>query len=156
MAKIILRPAEPAEADILTALTHRSKSHRGYAAEELERMERTRDMLTVSSRAIQDGRVVVAERNGDVAGYYQLGGEAPDGELTDMFLDPEVIGTGLGRILWKHATESARTAGFRTLTWESDPHAEPFYLHMGAERIGSREVAPGRVLPVMRASLHPA
>ncbi|GAA2608230.1 GNAT family N-acetyltransferase [Streptomyces axinellae] len=153
MAKIILRPAEPAEADILTALTQRSKSHWGYTAEELER---NRDMLTVSPREIRDGRVVVAERNGDLAGYYQLGGEPPDGELSDMFLDPEVIGTGLGRILWQHATESARAAGFRTLTWDSDPHAEPFYLHMGAERIGSREVAPGRVLVVMKATLPPA
>jgi GNAT superfamily N-acetyltransferase len=153
MAKIIIRPAEPAEADILTALTRRSKSHWGYDEEALEHM---RDMLTVSPQTIRNGQVVVAERNGVVAGYYQLDGEAPHGELADMFLDPDVIGTGLGRILWQHATESARSSGFQTLTWESDPHAEPFYLHMGAERIDSHEVAPGRVLPVMRATLHPA
>jgi GNAT superfamily N-acetyltransferase len=71
----------------------------------------------------------------------------------DSFLEPAVIGTGLGRMLWEHAVKSASERGFHTLTLESDPHAEPFYLRMGAERIGEREVAPGRVLPLMRTTL---
>jgi hypothetical protein len=56
-------------------------------------------------------------------------------------------------MLWEHAVASALERGFQTLSLESDPNAEPFYLHMGAERIGEREVTPGRVLPVMRARL---
>jgi GNAT superfamily N-acetyltransferase len=37
---------------------------------------------------------------------------APNGELADLFLETEVIGTGLGRALWEHAVASARSAGF--------------------------------------------
>jgi GNAT superfamily N-acetyltransferase len=88
-------------------------------------------------------------------GYYQIAGEPPHGELADLFLEPEVIGTGLGRALWEHAVTSARRAGFHTLTLESDPHAERFYLRMGAERIGEREVTPGRALPVLQVTFHP-
>ncbi|MFG3256299.1 GNAT family N-acetyltransferase [Streptomyces sp. NPDC048172] len=146
----LLRRARPSEAEALTALTRRSKAHWGYPPEVLERL---RELLSVSAEAIRDGHVVVAERDGVLLGYYQLAGEPPDGELADMFLDPGVIGTGLGRTLWEHAARSAREAGHRTLTWESDPHAEAFYRHMGAERVGAREVAPGRVLPVMRADV---
>ncbi|MEU5269735.1 GNAT family N-acetyltransferase [Streptomyces hygroscopicus] len=153
MNEIILRTAEPDEAGVLTALTRRSKGHWGYPQAMLDRMA---EMLSVSSATVRDGHVVVAERNGVVAGYYQITGEPPHGELADLFLEPEAIGTGLGRTLWEHAVASARSAGFHTLTLESDPHAEGFYLRMGAERIGEREVAPGRVLPVLRVTIHTA
>jgi len=146
----VLRPARPSEADEITALTLRSKGYWAYDPEVLEGM---RPMLTMSPDRIRDDRVVVAEQDGMLLGYYQLGGEPPDGELVDLFIEPQVIGTGLGRLLWNHAVTSALKRGFRTLSLESDPNAEGFYLRMGAERIGWREVAPGRVLPAMRARL---
>jgi GNAT superfamily N-acetyltransferase len=146
----VLRPALPSDADDITAVTLRSKAYWGYDREVLERM---RPMLTMNPDQIRDDRIVVAEQDGTLLGYYQLGGEPPDGELVDLFVEPQVIGTGLGRLLWQHAVASARRRGFRTLSLESDPHAEPFYLRMGAERIGGGEVTPGRVLRVMRARL---
>jgi len=149
MGQIRMRPAEPGEADQITALARRSKGYWGYGQDALDRM---RDLLTVSADQIRAGVVVVAEQDGGLLGYYQLGGEPPDGELMDMFVEPAVIGTGLGRRLWEHAISSARARGFESLTLESDPHAEPFYLRMGADRIGQREVAAERVLPLMRAS----
>lgn len=149
---IHMRPARPDEAAALTALTRRSKAHWGYPP---EMMEKWAGLLTLSPDTLRDGNVVVAERERDgvVVGYYQLAGEPPHGELADLFIEPEAIGTGLGRTLWEHAVTAARRAGFRTLTVESDPHAEGFYLRMGAERTGEREVAPGRLLPVLRVTL---
>jgi GNAT superfamily N-acetyltransferase len=70
-------------------------------------------------------------------GYYQLGGEPPNGELMDMFIEPAVIGTGLGRMLWEHTVRSASERVFHSLTLESDPHAEPFYLRMGPHALAS-------------------
>ncbi|MFF2656194.1 GNAT family N-acetyltransferase [Kitasatospora sp. NPDC058032] len=152
MNQILLRTADPDEAELLSALTRRSKGHWGYPQAMLDRMA---DVLSISSATIRDGHVVVAERGGTVLGYYQLAGEPPHGELADLFLEPGAIGTGLGRALWEHALTSARSAGFHTLTLESDPHAEGFYLRMGAERTGDREVAPGRTLPLLRVTLAP-
>ena len=148
MAEILVRNAEPDEAELLTGLTRRSKAHWGYPQAMLDRWA---DVLSVSPAAIRGGTVVVAERDGVVVGYYQLAGRPPDGDLVDLFLEPVAIGSGLGRLLWEHAADTARRAGFRTLTLESDPHAEGFYLHMGAELVGEREVAPGRSLPVLRS-----
>ncbi len=150
MGQIRLRSALPSEAGEITALARRSKGHWGYDREVLDRM---RDVLTMDADQIRDGLVVVADQDGALLGYYRLGGEPPDGELMDMFVEPAVIGTGLGRVLWEHAVRSASERGFHSLTLESDPNAEPFYSRMGAERIGEREVAPGRVLPLMRTTL---
>ncbi|MGB8996895.1 MAG: GNAT family N-acetyltransferase [Pseudonocardiaceae bacterium] len=152
MGQIRIRSALPREAGEITALARRSKGYWGYDRAVLARMS---DMLTMNADQIRDGVVVVAEQDGALLGYYQLGGEPPDGELMDLFLEPAVIGTGLGRVLWDHAVKSASERGFRSLTLESDPHAEPFYLRMGAERIGEQEVVPGRLLPLMRATLAP-
>ncbi|MFG1912495.1 GNAT family N-acetyltransferase [Kribbella sp. NPDC048928] len=150
MNRTILRNAEPADSSMLTALTQRSKAHWGYPQAMLDQWK---DILVVSVATIRDGKVVVAEQDGVPAGYYNLTGEPPNGGLSDLFIEPAAIGTGLGRMLWNHAVASAHSAGFRTLTLDSDPHAEGFYLHMGAERIGDRTVAPGRVLPILRFTL---
>jgi GNAT superfamily N-acetyltransferase len=148
--QIGLRVAEPHEAGAITDLARRSKAHWGYSQDFLDLV---RDMLTVYPDEIREQRVVVADHAGTILGYYRLEGEPPNGELADLFVDPGAIGTGLGRRLWEHAVESARKRGFRRLELESDPHAEPFYRHMGAERVGEYEAASGRLLPVMRVTL---
>ena len=153
MDDLKLRPASPSEAEAISALAYRSKAYWGYDQAFLDRV---RNQLTVRSERIRDGHVIVAERGGELLGFYQLGGEPPDGELMDLFIEPGAIGTGLGRRLWEHAVQSARERGYRSLSLESDPNAEPFYLHMGATRIGEREVSPGRRLPVMLISLQEA
>ena len=150
MKQVRLRAAEPHEADDITALARRSKAYWGY---DQAFLDRSRDLLTVRPEQIHGESVIVAERDGTLLGYYQLGGEPPEGELVDLFVEPDAIGTGLGRRLWEHAISSAGKRGFRTLELESDPNAEPFYLHMGAGRVGEREVAPGRLLPIMRIAL---
>lgn len=150
MDRIGLRAAEPHEATAITELARRSKAHWGYSQGFLDLV---RDVLTVHPDEIREDRVVVAERAGTLLGYYRLEGEPPDGELADLFVEPGVIGTGLGRRLWEHAIASARNRGFQQLQLDSDPHAEEFYWHMGAERVGKREVARGRLLPVMRVTL---
>jgi GNAT superfamily N-acetyltransferase len=122
----------------------------GYSADFLDLV---RDMLTVYPDEIRDERVVVADHAGTLLGYYRLEGEPPDAELADLFVEPGAIGTGLGRRLWEHAIASAAKRGFHRLELESDPHAESFYRHMGAERAGERAAASGRLLPVMRFTL---
>jgi GNAT superfamily N-acetyltransferase len=150
MTQVRLRPAELHEADDITALARRSKAYWGYDQEFLDRI---RELLIVEPQQVLDGQVIVADRDGVLLGFYKLGGEPPEGELADLFVEPDVIGTGVGRKLWEHALRTAKERGFHSLDFESDPHAEQFYLHMGAERTGELEVAPGRLLPIMTISI---
>ncbi len=57
--------------------------------------------------------------------------------LEHLWILPERIGQGIGRALFQHAVERAAARGATSLTIEADPHAEPFYLHMGATRVGA-------------------
>ena len=75
--------------------------------------------------------------------------------LEDLWVDPEAIGHGYGRIGFERACDIGRTWGKGVLELEADPHAELFYLHLGCERVGMSPVTsvPGRSVPLMRYAL---
>lgn len=151
----LIRRALPEEAAVLTDLTLRSKAHWGYS---LALIEEWRDIMKVAPELIRNHPVYVVEDSGRVCGYYSL--EHPDGDqimLENLFIDPDFIGSGAGRALLHHALALAASLGYRTVCLESDPHAEGFYLKMGAVRTGERPAPipgePGRMLPKMRMNL---
>jgi ribosomal protein S18 acetylase RimI-like enzyme len=147
-----IRRARPGEAAALSELAFRSKAHWGYDA---DFMAASRADLTLSVAEVEADPVYVADAGGRPLGFYRLRGDGAEGELVDLWVAPEAIGRGLGRRLWRHALATARRRGFRALTLQSDPHAEGFYLAMGARRVGesASTVVPGRMLPLMRVDL---
>jgi GNAT superfamily N-acetyltransferase len=151
MAYTILRAAQPNEAQTLTDLALRSKAFWGYS---FEFMQACRPELTILPEQIAHGVItyVVAEREGQVVGFYALAPLAPlEYELEALFVEPDQIGNGIGRMLLADALQRLAASGGRRLVIQSDPYAEPFYLAMGARRIGERESAsiPGRRLPLL-------
>lgn len=70
-----------------------------------------------------------------------------------LFVDPDAIGSGVGQALLRTALTRAAERGIDALELDSDPHAEPFYLAHGAERIGAAPPrSTGRTLPRLRIS----
>jgi GNAT superfamily N-acetyltransferase len=145
-----LRPARESEAGPLTELAMRSKAHWGYddvflAASRLQ--------LTMVEGEIAANRTVLAEQpdTGRVLGFGSLEGEPPQGVIGMLFVEPEAIGQGVGRLLFGHLLAEARRLGFARLTIAADPNAEPFYRVMGAVTIGRvpSGAVPGRTLPLM-------
>ena len=146
---LVFRSALTEDADALGGLALRSKAHWGYDKEFLDRV---RDELAFSPASMAGRHITLATADGRMVGFYSLDGDPPAGELGNLWLDPTSIGTGLGRRLWRHAIDAARRAGFTSLRIEADPHAEGFYLAMGAVRIGGTPSGsiPGRILPLLR------
>lgn len=144
----LLRPARPEDAALVSELALRSKAHWGYDAAFLEAC---RAELTWTAEQCGSGDVVLAERDGRVVGFYALGlGAAPDrGELDACFVEPAVIGSGVGGVLLRGALAEARRRGWRRLALDADPGAEGFYLRHGARRVGEvpSGSVPGRLLP---------
>jgi GNAT superfamily N-acetyltransferase len=143
-----LRAARRDEARLLSDLALRSKGYWGY---DRAFLDACRAELTITPEEVESQWITVAERDGQVVGFYALAGKPPRGTLEDLFVAPDCIGTGVGRALWEHAIAVARKLEFERITLEADPGAEPFYLAMGARRIGSVPSGsiPGRFLPVL-------
>ena len=87
-------------------------------------------------------RAWVAERGGTLLGYATTVParanwlEPPEGagELTNLYLDPDTIGTGVGRALYEHAVTDLRDRGFNPLVvwaFRDNDRARRFYERMG-------------------------
>jgi GNAT superfamily N-acetyltransferase len=145
-----LRTAQYGEAESLSELALRSKGHWGYDEAFLAAC---RDELSLDPDELAARRVTVAEEDGTLLGFATLEGEAPQGVLGMLFVEPAAIGRGVGGLLYRHVLDRARELGFDLLTIDADPHAEAFYLAMGAQRVGEVPSGsiPGRVLPLLEA-----
>ncbi|WP_066943033.1 GNAT family N-acetyltransferase [Streptomyces lushanensis] len=138
-----IRDARPDEARKLSGLVLRSKAHWGYDDAFLAAC---RAELTLSATDMTERRIVVAEdeESGAALGVASLEGEAPDGTLGLLFVEPRAIGLGVGRTLYAHVLDAARDEGFARLTIDSDPHAVGFYRALGARPV------PGGAEPLSR------
>src|SRR5690606_25317439 len=148
-----IRPARPDEAALITDIAMRSKAYWGY---DDHFMETFRPELTVHPHQIERDHVVVAETGGRIAGFLHLRPENDETlELVSLFIDTWAIRQGFGQMLWDYAIAYARGHGYRQVTLESDPNAEPFYRRQGAVETGRREstLMPGRVLNIMTCTL---
>ncbi|MGA8113052.1 MAG: GNAT family N-acetyltransferase [Actinocatenispora sp.] len=137
---VLLRPARRGEASALTGLALRAKAHWGY---DRAFLDACRDDLRLRPEDLAGRRVTVAERDGRIVGFATLEGEPPAGELGMLFVEPAEIGRGVGRLLYRQVLRTAAQLGIARLTIGSDPHAEGFYLRMGAERVAPAEAAAG-------------
>ncbi|MFI5999471.1 GNAT family N-acetyltransferase [Streptomyces sp. NPDC051366] len=126
-----LRAAGAGEAEALTALVLRSKAYWGYDAEFLASCAHE---LRIRAGEVADRRIVVAEdaSGGRVLGVASLEGAAPVARLGLLFVEPDAIGRGVGRQLYRDALRRAAALGFRRLLIDADPHAAGFYRAMGA------------------------
>jgi GNAT superfamily N-acetyltransferase len=151
VAPRLIRPARDDEGPELTELALRAKSHWGYTRGFLEA---ARADLTIDEDTVRDATILVLERAGSRLGFYGVIGAPPVGRLEWMFLEPDAIGQGYGRVMWNHAIAQAKELGFSRLVIESDRYAEPFYLAMGAQRIGEApSPVDGAALPMLELRL---
>ncbi|MEV0411249.1 GNAT family N-acetyltransferase [Streptomyces sp. NPDC050448] len=126
-----LRAAGAGEAEVLTGLVLRSKAYWGYEAEFLASCAHE---LRIRAGEVAARRIVVAEDapGGRVLGLASLEGEPPVARLGLLFVEPEAIGRGVGRRLYRDVLGRAAELGFRRLLIDADPHAAGFYRAMGA------------------------
>ena len=136
---------------MLSALALRSKAYWGYDA---DFMGACRDELTITPAEIAAGAACVLDQ-GRVLGFYRLELQDRIAEVAMFFVDPAAIGQGVGRALWEHLVEQARSLGALRITVASDPHAARFYRRMGARVIGRvpSDSIPDRRLPLLELRL---
>lgn len=142
--RITILPVRPADCPRLTQIARAAKAHWDYPPEWLTEW---RDVLTVTSDYLNRATVHKAVLDGTIVGFYALRGGADGLELDHLWVTPEVIGQGVGRLLFAHAVDAARGLGAHRIVVESDPNAVGFYEHMGGVRVG---VAHGRVAGTQR------
>lgn len=138
----------------LSEIAHQAKRHWGYADALIAAWS---PGLTLDERSLVEMHVAVADVSGTPEGFCAIVPGRHRFQLEHLWVHPRSMGSGLGRTLFEYAAGFARSQGAEMLVIESDPNAEPFYLRMGAVRVGSIAAPvggmPDRILPVLEHSL---
>jgi ribosomal protein S18 acetylase RimI-like enzyme len=137
-----IREGEPKDAEAIAGIHVRAwqAAYRGQLTDDYLDGLRVEDRLEQHRRALEsppaDHRMWVAEDGGHPVGFAVTArsedADADDrtAELYAIYLDPDRVGTGVGRELFAHAVEDLRARGFRTATlWvlEHNERARRFY-----------------------------
>lgn len=151
-AELELGPLSPNELETLNALILRSKAYWGYDEAFMRACETE---LKVTPQLLGQNQFVVATVNGKIAGMAEVSIESDTAHLEKLFVEPDQMSLGAGRLLFNWAALTAKTAGAFKIVIEADPEAEPFYAKMGAKRVGMAPSGsiPGRQLPELEFRL---
>lgn len=143
---IRLRDARQDELESLSELCLRSKAVWGY---DDAFMAACRAELTLQPNELQSTHLQVAAVETVLAGLVQIKVTDEDADLLKLFVEPNRLKSGIGRLLLDWATARAKSLRALRLIIEADPDAVPFYQRMGAHLAGSAPSGsiPGRRLP---------
>jgi GNAT superfamily N-acetyltransferase len=120
---LTLRLARPEEHDELEDLQRRASLE---LPEYRDQLIANPDAIHLPPAQIANGQVIVAELDGEIAGFAAVVG----GELDGLFVEPDLWGSGIGRALADAAAHEARKRGL-ALTVVANPRARRFYEHCG-------------------------
>ena len=118
---------------MLSQVARRSKAHWGYTAEQIDFWW---DQLKLAPEHLAGRPAFAAVEGATVVGFCTLVRGEGAWELDNLWVVPERIGHGIGRMLFEHALRVAARGGASEVTIDADPHAEPFYVRCGAVRRG--------------------
>ena len=103
----------------------------GYLAE-AERL------MSLDAASLERDEAWVLDDGLRAIGYYRLALDGDRAEIEELFLEPTIIGRGLGRTLFEHCAIRARELGIRRLVWTFERETLAFYLAMGGQVTGTR------------------
>lgn len=129
-----VRRALPGESEALSTLAVDSKSLWGYSSSQLASWV---NELRISPASIVDEPTFVAEEQNRIAGVVQLSTSVSPWSVECLWVHPSLSRRGIGSLLVRHALAFARSHDQRALHIDSDPNAEPFYVYLGARKVGA-------------------
>lgn len=147
---MLVRTGKESDADRLTNIAMGAKAYWGY---DQAFMDSCRDELTVTVEDLKhaDKYYLLVEQDGHVWGFATLNkSQGNTCELEALFVAPECIGQGMGKVLFTKAIDLAKNLDVDSVEIHSDPYAAEFYKRMGCIPSGwvTSQSISGRKLPV--------
>ncbi|MEX0273911.1 MAG: GNAT family N-acetyltransferase [Flavobacteriaceae bacterium] len=144
--------AHKVDATELTELTIRSKDYWNYGEKQIEEW---REELTITPKYVEENHVYKGTKKGMLMGFYAYNPEnSKNVKLNFLFVAPEFIGHGCGKILMTDFLRRIEKKGYEKVVLDADPNAEKFYERMGFKAIGKlKSSIEGRFLPIMELKM---
>ena len=112
-----------------------SKRFWGYSSEQINLW---RPDLVISKEYILRNKVVKVYDHDEFIGFFGVKlDENNEAEIDHLWLIPEKIKKGYGRLIFHHILEHLRSDGHKSATLVAEPNAKGFYAKMGGKVIGN-------------------
>jgi len=143
-----IEKAKRGDSAILSDITYKGKTFWGYSPEQLERWK---NELTISPDYIEKYETYKLVLSEQTIGYYSfLYIENETIKLDNIFLLPEYMGKGYGRMLMQDCIDRSKLSRTKKIILDAEPNAEKFYEKFGFETFNQFESGvKGRFLPQM-------
>jgi len=137
---------------VLTDITKKSKAYWGYSDEQMRKWS---DLLTITEEYIQNNEVYKLIINQSIVAYYSYFEiEKNSVRLDNLFVSPENIGKGYGKLLMNDFILKIKKSEAQRILLDADPNAQKFYESFGFVKIGEiRTSIKDRFLPIMELKL---
>ncbi|MEC4050528.1 GNAT family N-acetyltransferase [Flavobacterium sp. SUN046] len=136
---------------LLTEITKKSKAYWGYSEEQLVLWN---ENLTLSKNYIQNNPTYKLLKNNNIIAYYSYLLQDENVKLDNLFVLPEHIGKGYGKLLINDFLHRMKVENHNKIILDADPNSEKFYLKMGFKKIGQFESdIKNRFMPIMEIIL---
>ncbi len=145
-ADLNIRLARPEERQALEELQRRASLALG---EYNEQLEANPDAIELPMEQIERGEVIVAELDGQVAGFAVVLTDEDEAELDGLFVEPRLWRQSIGAALVGEVTHQARRRGLALMV-VANPSAKEFYERCGFTLEGEAETRFGPALRMSR------
>lgn len=116
----VIKPGQPEDAQRLSEVAHRAKSHWGYPPEWLSKWDAD---FTISDGYLTEHRIYVAWADNDAIGMCAIADRGHQWALEHVWVDPEHQGQHVGISLVRRALDHVRKTRPGIVTITADPHA---------------------------------
>lgn len=132
----------------LSNVTKKSKAYWGYSPQQMQLWD---DELTVTPNDFDRMYFYKLMQGKHIIGYYAYDDQSASSvKLESLFILPDFIGLGLGKLLLSDLIDRLQSNGCHKIVLEADPHAENFYLKHGFSVVGHKETSiKNRYMPIM-------
>lgn len=148
-----LEKANSNDDEVLTAITKKSKAYWGYSEEQIKIWS---ELLTITPTYIETKSVYKLVVDTKTVEYYSFFYEDEHTiKLDNLFILPDYIGKGLGRILLDDFLILVKRTNVNKIILDSEPNAEMFYAKLGFIKVGEIETSiKNRYLPIMELNIN--
>lgn len=142
-----IKKAELRDIETLNKISVESKMYWNYPQEWIDNWMSD---LTLTEKHFKDQYIYKLVREGSIIGFCSIVENESDYEIVHLWLIPEYIGKGYGKILLNETIKRVVNID-KAIIVESDPNSEAFYSSQGFKTFDRRESYPkGRFLPLMK------
>lgn len=149
---INIRSAKIDEYEILTNIAIESESFWDYGSDHIEKFK---SVYKVTEEFISNNSTFVIEKDGNIVGFYGFIIENNVPSLEYLYIEPQYINKGYGKLLWNHMVENCNKNSIKGFSIVTSSQTKEFYTKMGAVQVGEIEslVQNGHKIPLLTYTL---